>query len=58
EDPANTGRLLATGYSCRSQAKRLSDTSLPHPLQGLLETLKQASAVNSAFDAHHIPMET
>tara|TARA_B100000700_G_scaffold172437_2_gene190510 strand:- start:39872 stop:43102 length:3231 start_codon:yes stop_codon:yes gene_type:complete len=42
EDPANTGRLLATGYSCRSQAKRLSDASLPHPLQGLLETLRGA----------------
>jgi FAD/FMN-containing dehydrogenase/Fe-S oxidoreductase len=42
EDPANTGRLLATGYSCRSQAKRLSDTALTHPLQGLLETLRGA----------------
>ncbi|WP_192034687.1 FAD-binding and (Fe-S)-binding domain-containing protein [Halomonas sp. YLGW01] len=42
EDPANTGRLLATGYSCRSQAKRLSDTALAHPLQGLLETLRRA----------------
>jgi len=30
------GTLLASGYSCRSQAKRLSDVSLPHPLQALL----------------------
>jgi len=30
------GTLLATGYSCRSQVKRLSDVSLPHPLQALL----------------------
>ncbi|MCP1366401.1 FAD-binding oxidoreductase, partial [Halomonas sp. BBD48] len=42
EDPANAGRLLATGYSCRSQAKRLSDIQLRHPLQGLLQAVKQA----------------
>ncbi|WP_168016455.1 FAD-binding and (Fe-S)-binding domain-containing protein [Halomonas salinarum] len=42
EDSTNAGRLLATGYSCRSQAKRLSDTALAHPLQGLLETLRSA----------------
>ncbi|RCV91974.1 D-2-hydroxyglutarate dehydrogenase YdiJ [Billgrantia montanilacus] len=43
EGNANPGRLLATGYSCRSQAKRLSDTDLPHPLQGLLNHLRQLS---------------
>lgn len=42
EDEANAGRLLATGYSCRSQAKRLSDQALAHPLQALLKTLKIA----------------
>nr|WP_163502637.1 FAD-binding and (Fe-S)-binding domain-containing protein [Halomonas socia] len=42
EDPANAGRLLATGYSCRSQAKRLSDQALPHPLQALLGLLRRA----------------
>ncbi|WP_129142028.1 D-2-hydroxyglutarate dehydrogenase YdiJ [Modicisalibacter coralii] len=42
EDPANAGRLLATGYSCRSQARRLSDTALAHPLQGLLAALKRS----------------
>ncbi|TLF45969.1 FAD-binding oxidoreductase [Halomonas urmiana] len=41
EDEANAGRLLATGYSCRSQVKRFSDQSLPHPLQALLGWLKQ-----------------
>ncbi|MFP4263136.1 MAG: FAD-binding and (Fe-S)-binding domain-containing protein, partial [Halomonas sp.] len=35
EDDGNQGRLLATGYSCRSQVKRLSDATLPHPLQAL-----------------------
>ncbi|EWH01403.1 FAD-binding and (Fe-S)-binding domain-containing protein, partial [Halomonas sp. BC04] len=43
EGDANPGRLLATGYSCRSQAKRLSDQPLPHPLQGLLAHLRQLS---------------
>ena len=42
EDDANTGRLLATGYSCRSQVKRLSDQILPHPLQALLKWIKIA----------------
>ncbi|GGX96071.1 hypothetical protein GCM10007160_24440 [Litchfieldella qijiaojingensis] len=42
EDPANDGRLLATGYSCRSQVKRFSDQRLAHPLQGLLDVLRLA----------------
>jgi len=41
ESEDNAGRLLATGYSCRSQAKRFSDQALPHPLQALLGWLKQ-----------------
>ncbi|MCC5883296.1 MAG: FAD-binding protein [Halomonas sp.] len=41
EDGTNRGRLLATGYSCRSQASRLSGQALPHPLQGLLTHLRQ-----------------
>ncbi|WP_111413746.1 D-2-hydroxyglutarate dehydrogenase YdiJ [Billgrantia lactosivorans] len=43
EDRANQGRLLATGYSCRSQVNRLSDQDLPHPLQGLLSHLRRLS---------------
>ncbi|SEQ73959.1 FAD/FMN-containing dehydrogenase [Amphritea atlantica] len=41
-DPANEGRLVATGYSCRSQVKRLDEQQLPHPLQLLLQLLKAA----------------
>ncbi|MEQ6889915.1 FAD-binding and (Fe-S)-binding domain-containing protein [Halomonas sp. CS7] len=41
ESEANAGRLLATGYSCRSQVKRFSNAALPHPLQALLGRLKQ-----------------
>ncbi|MCJ8287213.1 FAD-binding and (Fe-S)-binding domain-containing protein [Halomonas sp.] len=40
EDDTNAGRLLATGYSCRSQVKRLSGRILLHPLQGLLKALR------------------
>lgn len=35
--PANQGKLMATGYSCRSQAKRMDQLQLPHPLQMLLQ---------------------
>lgn len=40
-DPANEGKLVATGYSCRSQVKRLDDQQLPHPAQVLLNLLTQ-----------------
>ncbi|MGL4776410.1 MAG: (Fe-S)-binding protein, partial [Aeromonas veronii] len=33
------GRCLATGYSCRSQVKRMEGEKLKHPLQALLELL-------------------
>ncbi|MDP3534774.1 MAG: FAD-binding and (Fe-S)-binding domain-containing protein [Halomonas sp.] len=39
EAEENTGKLLATGYSCRSQVKRYSAQTLPHPLQALLRCL-------------------
>ncbi|UVJ42141.1 FAD-binding oxidoreductase [Pseudomonas sp. LS1212] len=35
--PPEQGEALATGYSCRSQAKRLSERNLRHPLQVLLD---------------------
>lgn len=35
------GPLLATGYSCRSQAKRLSQRQLLHPLQALLQIARR-----------------
>ncbi|MDT4890206.1 hypothetical protein FQZ97_1270210 [compost metagenome] len=35
------GRLLASGYSCRSQAKRLSGAELVHPIQALLRHLRR-----------------
>ena len=37
--PDNQHRLLATGYSCRSQTQRFEGHSLAHPLQALLGQL-------------------
>ena len=34
------GWLLATGYSCRSQAKIMDGTRLPHPAEALLACLR------------------
>ncbi|HWV16843.1 MAG TPA: FAD-binding and (Fe-S)-binding domain-containing protein [Cellvibrio sp.] len=39
KNPANSGKLTATGYSCRSQVKRMDDVKLPHPLQVLLKQM-------------------
>ncbi len=36
EKPEYEGSLVATGYSCRSQVKRLSERDIPHPIQPLL----------------------
>jgi (R)-2-hydroxyglutarate dehydrogenase len=34
-----TDQLMATGYSCRSQVRLMSDVKLPHPIQVLLRHL-------------------
>ena len=41
---AGGDELLATGYSCRSQVKRLSERGLRHPLQVLLEWVRGGEA--------------
>lgn len=38
-EPTYKGRLVATGYSCRSQVKRYEEEAIPHPLQLLLARL-------------------
>ncbi|QRR04924.1 FAD-binding oxidoreductase [Burkholderia sp. MS455] len=40
--PEDQGEALATGYSCRSQVKRMSSTQLRHPLQALLDHVRAA----------------
>ncbi len=36
-NPVNSGKLTATGYSCRSQTQRIDNIKLPHPVQVLLQ---------------------
>ena len=43
-DPRHEGRLAATGYSCRCQAKLIDGATLRHPLQMLLARMKAAEA--------------
>ncbi|MBU9125172.1 FAD-binding oxidoreductase [Burkholderia multivorans] len=40
--PEPAGEALATGYSCRSQVKRISARQLRHPLQVLLDQVRAA----------------
>lgn len=42
-NPEHRGQLMATGYSCRSQVKRMDEQQLPHPLQVLLQLLKESA---------------
>jgi len=42
-DPAREGRLVATGYSCRSQARRVDGKHIPHPVEVLLDLLGPAA---------------
>ncbi len=35
-EPTNHKKLVATGYSCRSQVKRIDEVEIPHPVQALL----------------------
>lgn len=39
-----SGRLLADGYSCRTQVKRQDGITVLHPLQGLLAVVRNADA--------------
>lgn len=40
ENSEQQSQLMATGYSCRSQAKRESNVQLPHPVQVILSHLR------------------
>ena len=39
-----TGRLLASGHSCRCQAKMADGVDLPHPVRALLDTVASSNA--------------
>ncbi|RBJ75995.1 hypothetical protein C3L29_032325, partial [Pseudomonas sp. MWU12-2534b] len=42
DGPEDEGEALATGYSCRSQVKRMSSKQVRHPLQALLDHVRAA----------------
>jgi FAD/FMN-containing dehydrogenase/Fe-S oxidoreductase len=44
-DKGRSGRLLADGYSCRSQAKIVDGVRLPHPIEILRDQLSKAGAM-------------
>lgn len=39
-DEQKQGKLVATGYSCRSQVKRLDQQNIAHPAQALLDIIR------------------
>jgi len=39
-NPDNAGRLLATGYSCRSQVAHIDAVAVAHPIEALLALVK------------------
>lgn len=43
-EPALANKLVATGYSCRSQVKRFDDVAIPHPMQVILKHLRAAQS--------------
>jgi FAD/FMN-containing dehydrogenase/Fe-S oxidoreductase len=60
-DLRHTGRIAASGYSCRCQAKRMANLSLIHPVQMLLRALDDQAHQSvdaaprgvAAFVEHH-----
>ncbi|WP_299728243.1 FAD-binding and (Fe-S)-binding domain-containing protein [uncultured Endozoicomonas sp.] len=40
QNPENQGKVVATGYSCRSQVKRYGDGKILHPVQVILQALR------------------
>lgn len=50
-----SGELLATGYSCRSQVKRLKGQSIRHPLQVLLDQVRQTKVKNHTDELGYQP---
>ena len=51
-NPTDFGRISATGYSCRCQAKLMSGSRLAHPLQVLLRLLQSRPTDRPAHPPH------
>jgi len=46
EDKNDSGIPLATGYSCRSQVKRIDKIAIDHPLQALMKLITQSKTAS------------
>ncbi|MFT7562217.1 MAG: FAD/FMN-containing dehydrogenase/Fe-S oxidoreductase [Flavobacteriales bacterium] len=44
QNSSNENQLIASGYSCRSQVKRLEGSQIQHPVQALLKAMSHAVA--------------
>ena len=53
EEAHQSEEVLATGYSCRSQAKRFANANLRHPVQVLLQHLSQVDAGRTFPEVRH-----
>ena len=51
-EAAPHGRLMADGYSCRSQAKLVDGVSLPHPVQIMLARVRSRPSGGAATRKH------
>ncbi len=49
EAPADSAEPLATGHSCRSQTERCNGRRLRHPVEALLEALRQAQGLRQHY---------
>lgn len=49
-----TARCLSTGYSCRSQVKRIDNIELKHPLQALLRLCNDMETKTTLGQLNHI----
>lgn len=52
-DPRHTGRLVATGYSCRSQVSLMEGVHLLHPLQVLLSRIRAGGRDPRVAEVEH-----
>jgi FAD/FMN-containing dehydrogenase/Fe-S oxidoreductase len=53
-DKGGSGRLLADGYSCRSQAKIVDRVRLPHPIEILRDHLLNSGTTRAGAERHTI----
>jgi Fe-S oxidoreductase len=54
-EAGRSGKLLATGYSCRSQAAHIDGIRLPHPLQALLRCVTRSTAPEPMASLQEVP---